>query len=331
MGKKYDIQPNKLKRLMNMKELSDKDYSLLSKKIARIKTLNKLFFIFIKNFEIRYIIHSDKIYEGKGFVYPMHGKIVKIYIVTKAKVDNYIVPIKFLSSKFNVNKPNDNLVYCHTGNYIKSDGTNYKRENGSIDVEYNYHGITNQTMPVRFQQHQRANSNFGKRYRFSLKNPKRILHSHIIIKDGLTRKDAFDLEESLIRDFSLYKDGMGNNMIPGGTAGLKIAKRLGYESREEAEIELEEAIDDPEKLSKICARVYNWKPTEEQIANIVCNNENNFNKEEIKFIRICSLQMETVKEVYKEFINKFNYPSYKASILDRVDKVINGLTYRFIL
>jgi len=128
--------------------------------------------------------------------------------------------------------------------------TNDKGEVGN-SFYYNYHGMTSRTMPIRMEEHKKAKSNFGESYRDVIAIDKNATHMHIIVSDGLTKEEAFNLEEKVIKANSLFRDGKGNNMIPGGYTGLRIAKKLGYKDRESAEIDLEEASEDSNKLEEI--------------------------------------------------------------------------------
>ena len=45
---------------------------------------------------------------------------------------------------------------------------------------------------------------------------------------------------------------------------------------------------------------------------------------------IGSLQIETTREVLKEFRSKFNYSKMNLGLMQRIDSVINGYSYRFV-
>jgi len=264
--------------------------------------------------------------------YPRTKTNIVISISTNEKSDMYIIDLDNLSKNFNINYPNHCLVYCHQmmnpDNYYRN-----KRDN-----VYFYHGFTSRTMPIRFKEHQKATSNFGNAYREyceSNNGNKTLMHIHTIIKDGLTKKEALDLEEKVIDSHSLFRDGKGNNMIPGGEKGLRIAKRLGFKDKESAEDILEEAIEDESKLNKLCSKVHNWEINDSQKSNIVCNNDSNFRKEEVNFIRVMSLLEDNIIIIRNDLFNKFKnlYPkniSKEYISINRVEKVINGKTYRFV-
>lgn len=317
MKNKLDIQPKKLIRLLGNKITKDESIRFAKIISKGNKISGKIDVLYRNNdFMWSFLIENGKDFKNK---YPVNKKEITIFYKTKDIHEVFICGIQILSKKFNINYPNNCLVYCHIGSsFIKDKG----------HMQYNYHGYTSRTMPIRMKEHKKANSNFGNSYRESMIN-KIEDHYHFIVADGLTKSKALDLEEKVIDANSLFRDGQGNNMIPGGKKGERIARHLGYKDRESAEIDLEESLENPDKLEKICAKAYNWLPmTDLQIANFVFSQPKNFTREEIRFIRLCSLSTDKIAEVCKLLRNKFEYYSGKE-IYQRVKSVINGETYRF--
>ena len=93
MRNKYNIQPNKLKRLINIKELDKQDYVLLAKRISKAKTTDESVFFSMKNCMIEYNVCSEKTYGNKDRTYPVFGEVVRIHIITETNFDEYITPI----------------------------------------------------------------------------------------------------------------------------------------------------------------------------------------------------------------------------------------------
>jgi len=317
--KPVNVSISKLKRLMG-NQLIKRDLKLFNRKINRARQCNKTYNLGTTScngektkftFQIR---HKPKTPNH----YPKVEYDITIFKLTYSRIDSYQCDLRFLHPDFNVEKPNDNLVYNHVTPSLIEGG-----------LYTNYHGITNQTMPVRLRQHEKADSNFGNSIRKY--QGQQIFYAHIIVQDGMTRHDAFNLEEKVIKAHSLFRDNKGNNMIPGGYTGLRIAKRLGYKDRESAETDLEEAANNEKKLASICSKLYNWEPTDEQLSNIVCHNKNNFAKEEVRYIRILSLQIESIREIWKEFRDKYNYSIMNVGLFKRVESVVNGNSYRFVV
>jgi len=316
--KKLNVQEAKIKRWIG-DVLNSKEIKIIAKSIPKMKLGERRFFI--QNYERTVSLTYSKVPKVKAFTnYPNLDKHIVLFIKQNGTTDIYSIDPKFLEKSFNVNHPNNCLVYCHNS-CLSNDNTN---------TQYNYHGFTSRTMPIRLKEHLKADSNFGNRYRL-IRNYGNVINFHYIVADGLTKHDALNLEEKVIDSNSLFRDNKGNNMIPGGYTGLRIAKKLGYSDREKAEIDLEKASSDSNKLNEICSRVHNWELNNDQISNIVCNNKNNFTKDEVNFIRLCSLQLEKVVDIKRLLIAKFNrHNKVDTYLLDRIKGIINGFSYRFV-
>ena len=232
-----------------------------------------------------------------------------------------------LTSKFNISEPNNCLVYLH-----RSARKDKKVVDGKNWI-YHYHGYTSKTMMHRYNQHLRANSNFGNALRdfLSISNESTpYWNVHMVIADGLTKKEAMKLEGECINNYSLWRNGGGNNRLPGGEEGDRIAKKLGYANYHEGRNAIEDAYGNPEKLNKICAIRFNWEPlTDEQKTEMACNRETTFDKNHIRFIRICSLQLDDVDEIIKLLLKEFPDIETSIHLKRRLNHVIQGKTYRF--
>ncbi len=249
-------------------------------------------------------------------------------------------PISVLTTNKAYTADKKYIVYCHHAPNRVAIG-DLEKDSSKFKNEYLfYHGMTGRGLWIRMNEHKNAYSNFGKllqeqdskrlkpsTFKQNEESDVFVLYFHTLVANRLTKQEALDLEGELINQYSLFPNG--NNMLPGGIKGREIIKKFGFSNYEQAVDTIDQSVNDPSKLEKLCAKKYNWEPlTDEQKANMVCHNPNNFSKKEVRFIRICSLSMEC-DCVNSEFKGRFKEYRYQY-IKDRIEKVINGVTYRFV-
>lgn len=251
--------------------------------------------------------------------YKHQGEYLLSFIHNKFPNTHIIVPLSCLDASVKIDATHNSMIYCHE--FVED----WKARYASVL----YIGITNRSWLTRLKEHWKASSNFGKALRGvqGSENHKGDM-VHTIIADGLTREAGLKLEGELINDYSLYPDG--NNIMPGGQEGVEFARRFGLGDYETAADKVAQIIESPEELEKLCAKKYAWKPlTDEQKSIMVCNSSRNFSKEEVRFIRICSLTTSDTDTLVAMFQDTFA-ENESTTLKWRIPELVNGITYRFV-
>jgi len=161
------------------------------------------------------------------------------HLIVSLKSDSvhqrFIVPLPFVLKAFEsrVCKPNTYQVYQHTLIEKRPHDTSHGGE--QTITEYlsgarHYVGITSRTWQSRAMEHQYAARRgsmllFHRALRGEMIKVK--AHEHIVVRAGLSRTQALQIEEIEVEQRTLH--GLhpeGLNMIPGGEAGLRFLSKM---------------------------------------------------------------------------------------------------------
>jgi hypothetical protein len=149
---------------------------------------------------------------------------------TEGVLQNFIVPLPLLLQVFEsrVCKPNTYQVYQHT--LIRKKASFTGAVSDYVEGSGSYVGITSRTWQQRDREHVYA-ARRGSPLLFHRALAGKLFdlfaHEHIVLRAGLTRPQALQIEEIEVEENTLHgthPDGL--NMIPGGEAGLRFLSSM---------------------------------------------------------------------------------------------------------
>lgn len=152
--------------------------------------------------------------------------------------ETYIIPLAYVLKEAEdlVLNPGSYQIYEH--NLINSD---YDMHSNVYDYMYlhkKYIGLTSRPWQVRYREHEYAANRgshllFHRALAMRLPGFKYKKQEHVLMRAGISKQKAFELEEAEIEDRSFVDKHPDNglNMIPGGYAGFEYIKTLGINSK----------------------------------------------------------------------------------------------------
>jgi len=167
---------------------------------------------------------------------------------------------------------------------------------------------------------------------------------HIIDRAGLTEAEAMEIEEKNVEQMSLYPFfSNGLNMIPGGTAGLKVihqyAKRTGYKITRKLSADIFESefiqiqnhmlrtiVDNKNQNIKNEKLAAMWAEDIQFRIQMMTSQMNRFSYSQIQAARVLHAADWNIEKIY-EYLKKI---SDKNISMEQLKNLLSGKTYATI-